>query len=84
MYSAVLSKVGDVQLAVTTHLNINFRRCPAPGDIVGHASLLKLGRKLAVGEVSIYGGNHDQLVDARNLHLFARVRGGVPDERHHV
>lgn len=54
MYALVLSHIGPVELAVTTQLSINFLRKPAPGDIMAHASMLKLGKRLAVGEVSLY------------------------------
>lgn len=53
MYVAVLSAIGWVPLAVTTNLTINFLRKPAPGDLVAEASLIKLGKRLAVGEVDI-------------------------------
>jgi uncharacterized protein (TIGR00369 family) len=54
MYVAVLAAIGPVPLAVTINLNINFLRKPAPGDLVGEARLLKLGKRLATGEVTIY------------------------------
>ena len=53
MYGVVLSLIGRVELAVTTNLNINFVRRPAPGDVVARGRILKLGKRLAVGEVSI-------------------------------
>jgi uncharacterized protein (TIGR00369 family) len=53
MYVAVLSAVGWVPLAVTTNLNINFLRKPAPGDLLAEARLIKLGKRLAVGEIGI-------------------------------
>ena len=53
MYVAVLSAIGPVPLAVTTNLNINFLRKPEPRDLLAEARLLKLGRRLAVGEVVI-------------------------------
>jgi uncharacterized protein (TIGR00369 family) len=53
MYVAVLSAIGPVPLAVTTNLNINFLRKPAPRDLLAETRLLKLGRRLAVGEVVI-------------------------------
>lgn len=53
MYVAVLSAVGWVPLAVTTQLNIHFLRKPAPRDLLAEASLLHLGRRSAVGEVTI-------------------------------
>jgi uncharacterized protein (TIGR00369 family) len=53
MYMAVLTAIGPVALAVTTNLNINFLRKPAPADVIGQARLLKLGKRLAVGEVTM-------------------------------
>ncbi len=52
-YFLVLSLVGDVPLAVTTHLSINFMRKPAPGDLDAEARMLKLGKRLAVCDVLI-------------------------------
>jgi len=54
MYALVLSKIGPVELAVTTNLSINFLRKPLPGDILAEARMLKLGKRLAVGEVTLY------------------------------
>jgi uncharacterized protein (TIGR00369 family) len=53
MYVVVLASIGPVPLAVTTNLNINFLRRPNAGDLVAEARLMKLGRRLAVGEVAI-------------------------------
>lgn len=54
MYVAVFSAIGPQPLAVTTNLNINFLRKPAKGDLVAEARLMKVGKRLAVGEVTIY------------------------------
>jgi uncharacterized protein (TIGR00369 family) len=57
MYVVVLSAIGPVALAVTTNLSINFLRKGTPGqDITAAARLLKLGRRLAVGEVNLFSG----------------------------
>jgi uncharacterized protein (TIGR00369 family) len=56
LYVAILAQIGRVPLAVTTNLNINFLRKPPPGDIVGEARLMKLGKRLAVGEVALHSG----------------------------
>jgi uncharacterized protein (TIGR00369 family) len=53
MYVAVLAAIGPVPLAVTINLNINFLRRPGPRDLVAEARLLKLGKRLATGEVTI-------------------------------
>jgi uncharacterized protein (TIGR00369 family) len=57
MYVVLLSAIGPVGLAVTTNLNINFLRKGQPGqDVVAAARLLKLGKRLAVGEVTLLSG----------------------------
>jgi len=53
MYVAVLASIGWVPLAVTTNLNINFLKKPSPGALVADCALLKLGKRLAVGSVTI-------------------------------
>src|SRR5499433_2052114 len=53
MYVAVLAAIGPVPLAVTINLNINFLRRPAARDLIAEARLLKLGKRLATGEVTI-------------------------------
>jgi uncharacterized protein (TIGR00369 family) len=50
----VLSMLGEIKLAVTTSLNINFLRKPANTDLVAHGSMIKMGKRLAVLEVSIF------------------------------
>ena len=57
MYVVLLSAIGPIGLAVTTSLNINFlRKGQAGQDIFAEARLLKLGRRLAVGEVNLLSG----------------------------
>src|SRR5271168_4060160 len=57
MYVVLLSAIGPVGLAVTTNLNINFLRKGTAGqDVLAAARLLKLGKRLAVGEVSLMSG----------------------------
>lgn len=53
LYAAVLSRIGAVPLAVTTSLTTNFLRRPRPADVLAEARLLKLGRRLAYGEVTL-------------------------------
>ena len=63
MYVAVLNQIGIVPLAVTTNLNINFLRKPsAERAIIGVCHLLKVGKTLAVGEVSLYSEGSDEVV----------------------
>ncbi len=54
MYAVVLGMIGPVELAVTTNLTCNFLRRPSVADVVAEGRILKLGKRLAVGEVSLY------------------------------
>lgn len=57
MYVVLLSAIGPVGLAVTTNLNINFlRKGQAGQDVLAEARILKLGKRLAVGEVNLLSG----------------------------
>lgn len=62
VYVALLAQIGPVALAVTTNLSINFLRKPAPGAIYAEARLIKLGKRLAVGDVGLRGEGNDDLV----------------------
>jgi len=63
LYAAILGEIGIVPLAVTTNLNINFLRKPAAGkDIIGVCKLIKTGRLLIIGEVSLYSEGDDRAV----------------------
>jgi len=63
LYAAILGDIGIVPLTVTTSLNINFLRKPsAERDIIGLCKLMKVGRSLAVGEVSLYSEGDERPV----------------------
>jgi uncharacterized protein (TIGR00369 family) len=62
LYVAVLSAIGWVPLAVTTNLTINFLKKPGARDLLAEARLLKLGKRLAVGEVGIRSDGQADLV----------------------
>jgi uncharacterized protein (TIGR00369 family) len=53
MYVVVLSLIGPVELAVTTSLNINFLRKPGEADVLAEGGCLKLGKRLAVLDVTL-------------------------------
>jgi uncharacterized protein (TIGR00369 family) len=61
-YVAVLAHIGPVALAVTTSLNINFLRLPRAEATTCTCRILKLGKRLAVIEASIFQGDPDELV----------------------
>lgn len=63
MYAVVLGRLGRVEMAVTSNLNINFLVKPKPVDLLANARILRLSRRQAVCEVSLYSaGNESELV----------------------
>jgi uncharacterized protein (TIGR00369 family) len=62
LYGAVLSQIGRVELAVTTSMTINFLRRPKPAPVRAEARLLKLGQRLAYGEVLLFSEGMDEAV----------------------
>lgn len=62
MYLLVLAHIGPIALAVTTNLNINFLRKPGPKDVLAEVKLLKLGARLAVGEVTMFSEAEEDAV----------------------
>jgi acyl-coenzyme A thioesterase PaaI-like protein len=46
-------------LAVTTNLNINFLRKPEQADLIAETRLMKIGKRLVIGEVTIHADGND-------------------------
>ncbi len=60
IYLAILARIGEVALAVTTNASIDFMRKPEAGrDLLAECRILKLGRVLAVGDVLIRSDGND-------------------------
>lgn len=77
-YLAVLAMIGPEALAVTTNISMDFMRKPASGtDLIGETRLLKLGRRLAVGDCLIYSENRPEPV-ARASMTYAIPPGTAP------
>lgn len=73
MYVGLLASIGPVPLAVTTNLNINFLRKPSACDLVAECRLLKLGQRLAVGEVTIRSdGQEDPVAHVTSTYSIPR------------
>lgn len=53
VYLALLMRIGRVPLAVTTNFHIDFLRKTGMGTVYVEAKLLKVGKRLAVGDVMI-------------------------------
>lgn len=62
LYAAILGSIGPVALTVTTSLNFNFLRKPEQRALIADCRLLKLGKRLAVGEVSIFSEGMPEIV----------------------
>ena len=77
LYVAILGEIGIVPLTVTTSLSINFmRKPPADSSIVGVCKLMKLGKSLAVGEVTLYSQGTEEPV-AHAVGTYSIPRGKV-------
>ena len=61
-YAAVLAMIGREALTVTTTLTINFLRKPPVADLRAEARILKLGKLLATGDVTLYSDGVDGAV----------------------
>jgi len=59
LWVALLAMIGREPLSVTSHLDIDFLRKPAPADVVAHTTLYKIGKRLAVGDVIMYSAGED-------------------------
>ncbi len=75
LYAAILANIGPVALAVTTSLNFNFLRKPEQRDLIADCRLLKLGKRLAVGDFSIYSEGSSEVV------CHATGTYSIPDRR---
>ncbi|MEC9367936.1 MAG: PaaI family thioesterase [Pseudomonadota bacterium] len=62
LYVAILGVIGKAPLAVTTSLHIDFLRRPLKSDLLAEVKLLKLGSRLAMGEVSLYSDGSPEMV----------------------
>jgi uncharacterized protein (TIGR00369 family) len=74
-WASVLAHRGPDMSPVSTSLHIDFLRKPDPEDLVADGVVLRLGRNLAVIEVSIYSTGTERLV-AR-----AQVTYAIPSAR---
>jgi uncharacterized protein (TIGR00369 family) len=80
MYAALLASIGWVPLAVTTSLNINFLRKPSLGALIAECRLLKLGKRLAVGEVTIWSeGDDEPVAHATSTYSIPPQTNGLAD-----
>lgn len=62
LYVAIFATIGPETLAVTANLNINFLKKPAQADLVAQARLMKVGKRLVIGEVTIWSDGDSEPV----------------------
>lgn len=63
MYALVLGRLGRLEMAVTSNININFLSKPAPVDLLAEGRILRMSRRQAVCEVGVFSaGAEDELV----------------------
>lgn len=61
-YCCLLAMIGPVPLAVTTNMTITFLRKPTQDDLLANVRILKLGKRLAVGEVFLFSDGSEEPV----------------------
>ena len=66
-YALVLAHIGPVAMAVTSALNYQFLRPCRPGPINADATMLRLGKRLAVMDVRIWADDPDKPVGQANV-----------------
>jgi acyl-coenzyme A thioesterase PaaI-like protein len=62
MFAVVLSAIGKVKLAVTTSFTINFLFGASPADLLAEGTMLRLGKRLAVMQVTVHSEGHAEAV----------------------
>lgn len=63
VYVAILARLGEAGLqAVTTSMTMNFLSRPRPADLIARIRVLKIGRRLAVCEVSLFSEGADDII----------------------
>ncbi|MDZ5647961.1 PaaI family thioesterase [Nitrospirillum sp. BR 11828] len=73
LYGAVLSMAGHVVLAVTSNMTITFLRRPPARPLVAQARIVRMGRSLAYGEVTLYSeGEDDPVAHATGTYAIPR------------
>ena len=76
LYVAILATLGEAATqSVTTNLNINFLSRPSQADLIAEVDLVKVGKKLVIGEVELYSVGGKAMV-AHAIATYALPPGG--------
>ena len=60
VWVALLGEIGPQPMAVTVSLNINFYKPVFGGDVIAETRLHKVGKRLASGDVLMFGEDEDE------------------------
>ena len=72
LYVAILATLGEQAVqAVTTNLNINFLSRPTQADLIADCTLVKVGKRLVIGEVELRSDGALEMV-AHAIATYAR------------
>lgn len=62
LWGSVWSATGAALMSVTTDMTLHFLRRPGPVDLIAQGRVLKVGRRLCYGEVTLYSDGHPKPV----------------------
>lgn len=77
LYAAVLTRLGMEPMAVTSDLNIRFLKRPPPEDLYADAYILRMGRRQAVGEITVSGADGVPVVHATGTYALPQRPSGA-------
>lgn len=66
-YIAILANIGTHRSVVTTNCSIDFLRKPPPVNLIAKPRIIKLGKRLIVGDVFIFSEGENEPVARSNL-----------------
>ncbi len=81
MYVCVMGHIGPELMAVTSDMTLHFLNKGKPGDLLAEARLLKLGRRLAVMDVTVCSSADPQTVVAHISGSYALPQPGTAPQR---
>jgi uncharacterized protein (TIGR00369 family) len=71
LYMAILGSLGPGALAVTSELKMNFLRPATGGDVIATARVLRMGKRIAYGEVHLAVAEHPERLIAHATSSYA-------------
>ena len=73
LYMAILGSLGPGALAVTSELKMNFLRPATGGDVLATARIIKMGKRIAYGEVHLAVADHPERLIAHATSSYALI-----------